>query len=169
LLSLSLERGIAKRAFWSVEAWLEFRTITLGFTLQRLFSTFPNSWPGFGILLLRLGAGIALICPGVAGFFGSPGTPTMVARNLIGVVGGTFLLVGLWTPAMGALVALDELWIAFSPGSSQPDGRMTHILLAVLTAGVAMLGPGAWSIDARLFGRTRFRMADGTRGRKPSL
>ena len=41
------------------------------------------------------------------------------------------------------------------------------MFLAVLTAGVAMLGPGAWSIDARLFGRKRFDMANASRGRKP--
>jgi putative oxidoreductase len=43
------------------------------------------------------------------------------------------------------------VWIAFSlPSPHLP------IFLAVLCASVAMLGPGAWSIDARLFGRRRF-------------
>ena len=83
--------------------------------------------------------------------------------------GGIFLLAGLWTPAMGALIALGELWVALSLDSSQPDNRLIHTFLAVLTAGVAMLGPGAWSIDARLFGRKRFKVGDRTRGRKPSL
>jgi putative oxidoreductase len=87
---------------------------------------------------------------------------------LIQAAGGIFLLAGLWTPVMGALIALDELWIAFSLYSSQPDSHWIHIFLAVLTAGVAMLGPGAWSIDARLFGRKRFKMEDPIRGRKPS-
>jgi putative oxidoreductase len=141
----------------------------MGFALQRLFSTFPNSWPGFGLLLQRLSVGAALIYLGISSFPGTPGARITVARDLIEVVGGIFLLAGLWTPAMGALIAIDELWIAFSLDSSQPDSRLTHIFLAVLTAGVAMLGPGAWSIDARLFGRKRFKMADGTRGGKPSL
>jgi uncharacterized membrane protein YphA (DoxX/SURF4 family) len=79
-----------------------------------------------------------------------------VARESIEAGGAFFLILGLWTPVAGALIALDEL-----------DGHWTHLFLAVLTAGVAMLGPGAWSIDARLFGRKRFDMADGTRGRKP--
>ena len=92
-----------------------------------------------------------------------------VARDLIEAAGGIFLPADLWTPVMGALIAIDELWIAFSLNSSQPDSRLIHIFLAVLTAGVAMLGPGAWSIDARLFGIKRFRMAGGNRGRKPSL
>jgi putative oxidoreductase len=91
-----------------------------------------------------------------------------VARGGIEAAGGIFVLAGLWTPVMGALIALDELWIAFSY-SLQPDSRLIHIFLAVLAAGVAMLGPGAWSIDARLFGRRRFVMGDRTRGRKPSL
>ena len=141
----------------------------LGCTLQRLFSTFPNSWPGVGLLLLRLGVGVALIDLGIRGLFGAVGVPITVPRDFIEAGGGIFLLAGLWTPVMGALIAIDELWIAFSLNSSQPDSLLIHIFLAVLTAGVAMLVPGAWSIDARLFGRKRFTMGDRTRGRKASL
>jgi putative oxidoreductase len=141
----------------------------VGCALQRLFSTFPNSWPGFGLLLLRLGVGIALLYLGLCRLFGTPGAPVTVARDFIGAAGGVFLIAGLWTPILGALIAVDELWIAFSLDSSQPDSRLMHIFLAVLAAGVAMLGPGAWSIDARLFGRRRFKAGDRTRGRKPYL
>jgi putative oxidoreductase len=84
------------------------------------------------------------------------GEPIAVARNLVTAGGGLFLLAGLWTPITGALIAIDELWIAFALYSSPLDGHWIHVLLAVLSAGVAMLGPGAWSIDARLFGRKRF-------------
>ena len=120
-------------------------------------------------MLLRLGVGIALIYLGISRLFGALGAPITVARDLIEAAGGIFLLAGLWTPVVGALIAVDEVWIAFSLHSSQPDSRLIHIFLAVLAAGVAMLGPGAWSIDARLFGRKRFKMEDRTRGRKPSL
>jgi putative oxidoreductase len=156
-------------AFWGVETWRKFHTIKLGCALQRLFSTFPNSWPGFGLLLLRLGVGVALTYLGIRGLFGAPGASITVAEDLIEAAGGIFLLAGLWTPIMGAVIAIDELWIVFSLYSSQPDNGLIHIFLAVLTAGVAMLGPGAWSIDARLFGRKRFTMGDRNRGRKPSL
>jgi uncharacterized membrane protein YphA (DoxX/SURF4 family) len=127
----------------------------MGCSLQRLFSTFPDGWPGFGLLLLRLGAGIALVCLAISGFL-AKGEPVSIASNLVAGIAGTFLATGLWTPVMGALIAMDELWIALSAYSSQRSGPWIHILLAVLTAGVAMLGPGAWSIDARLFGRKRF-------------
>ncbi len=139
--------------------------------MQRLFSTFPNGWPGSGLLLLRLAVGIALISFGISGFLAASGEPVALARDSIEAAGAIFLILGLWTPAAGALIALDELWIALSllssPSGGPPDGHWNHVFLAVLTAGVAMLGPGAWSVDARLFGRKRFDMADGTRGRKP--
>jgi putative oxidoreductase len=151
----------------------------LGFTLQRLFSTFPSGWPGRGLLLLRLGVGIALIYLGINHLginrlginrlSGAAGEPITLDRDLIEAAGGIFLLAGLWTPIMGVLLALDELCIAFMLYPALPDTRLIHIFLAVLSAGMAMLGPGAWSIDARLFGRKRFTMADRNRGRKPSL
>ena len=132
-------------------------TIETGCFLQRLFSTFPDGWPGFGLLLLRLGAGIALVCLAISGSL-PVGEPVSIARDLVAAIAGVFLAAGLWTPVMGALIAIDELWIAFSAYASHREGQWIHILLAVLTAAVAMLGPGAWSVDARLFGRKRFDM-----------
>jgi len=127
----------------------------MGCSLQRLFSTFPDGWPGSGLLLLRLGAGIALVCLATSGFL-AVREPVNIGRDLVAAIAGVFLATGLWTPVIGTLITLDELWIALSTYSSQRDGPWIHILLAVLTAGVAMLGPGAWSIDARLYGRKRF-------------
>ena len=69
---------------------------------------------------------------------------------------------------MGTLVAFDEVWIALLPYSPRREDSWIHIFLAILAVSVAMLGPGAWSIDARLFGRKRFEI-DRTRGRRPSL
>jgi uncharacterized membrane protein YphA (DoxX/SURF4 family) len=124
--------------------------------LQRLFSTFPDGWPGFGLLLLRFGAAIALISLSIADLSGPPGGSITVARDLLAAAGGILLLAGLLTPIVGALIAIDQLWIAFSVYALPRDGQWNHILLAVLTAAVAMIGPGAWSIDARRFGRQRF-------------
>jgi uncharacterized membrane protein YphA (DoxX/SURF4 family) len=52
---------------------------------------------------------------------------------------------------MGGLAAMIELLLAFSPAG----GSATHILLAILSVSLALLGPGAWSIDAQIFGRKR--------------
>jgi uncharacterized membrane protein YphA (DoxX/SURF4 family) len=119
-------------------------------------------------LLLRACLGVALIYFGIAGLAGKPRESLTLAPYLIANIGGAFLLAGLWTPVMGTVAALDEVWIALSLYSRQLEEAWLNIFLAVLAVSVAMLGPGAWSIDARLFGRKRFDI-DRTRGRRPSL
>jgi putative oxidoreductase len=116
--------------------------------LQRLFSTFANGWPGAGLLLLRLLTGAALIYYGIAELL-EANQLASVAPQIIGAGGGILLIAGLWTPVVGTLVTIVEVWIAFSRA-----GRpWIFIGLAALGAALAMIGPGAWSIDARLFGR----------------
>ena len=133
--------------------------------LQRLFSTFPDGWPGLGLALFRLGAGIPLIYCAITRMAGADGQWLTVGLSLIASAGGVLLLLGLFTPLTGIVVAVDELWRSLSPNVSQPHDRWIHILLAVLAAGVAMLGPGAWSVDARLFGRKLYDIGDRTRRR----
>jgi putative oxidoreductase len=69
--------------------------------------------------------------------------------DLTGAFLGLFILAGLWTPLVGALIAAVELWIVLAGASD----IWTSIILAALGGTLAMIGPGAWSIDARLFGR----------------
>jgi putative oxidoreductase len=69
--------------------------------------------------------------------------------HIIGACAGTLLLLGLWTPICGTLIAIVEVWIAFS----HAGGDGIAFMLAAFGATLAMIGPGAWSIDARLFGR----------------
>jgi uncharacterized membrane protein YphA (DoxX/SURF4 family) len=64
------------------------------------------------------------------------------------------LLVGFWTPVAGVSMAVAELSLAFS----HPHDPWIHIVLGALGAALAMLGPGAWSLDARLFGRKRIQL-----------
>jgi hypothetical protein len=59
------------------------------------------------------------------------------------------LLAGLWTPLAGTAVALVELCILVI-GTPEP---LLSVALATLGATLAMIGPGAWSADALLFGR----------------
>ena len=80
---------------------------------------------------------------------------TSIAPQIFGAAAGVFVIAGLWTPVSASLAALDQIWIVWSYPVSQRGDEWIHILLGVLCASVAMLGPGAWSIDARLFGRRR--------------
>jgi putative oxidoreductase len=128
--------------------------------LQRLFSTFASGWPGVGLLLLRLLTAAALIHFGIAGVLAAPPV-TIVVLQIIGAVAGILLLIGLWTPAAGTLAAIVKVWIAFSPFLSHSGDPWIPIVQAVLGAALAMIGPGAWSIDARLFGRKHITFPEG--------
>jgi putative oxidoreductase len=115
--------------------------------LQRLFSTFANGWPGVGLLIQRLFTGIALLHSGIVQLK----TPTtgLMMPEVSGAILGLFILAGLWTPLAGGLVAAVELWIVVAGGAN----IWMSLTLAVFGATLAVIGPGAWSIDARLFGR----------------
>jgi uncharacterized membrane protein YphA (DoxX/SURF4 family) len=122
--------------------------------VQRLFSGFDDGWPGTGLLLLRLLTGFALIHFGIANLRQDPPLATAVLQT-IGMAAGIFLLVGLWTPLAGALAATVKVCIYFMQYFSYSNDPWIPILQAVLGAVLAMVGPGAWSIDALLFGRKR--------------
>lgn len=121
-----------------------------GIVLQRLFSMFPRGWPGSGLLLLRLVVGILLLHDGIAALMGTPHALS-VWLQVIAAGGGVFLLAGLWTPVAGVLLAVTELGIVLTG----TDQLRNTILLATIGIVLAILGPGVWSIDARLFGRKR--------------
>jgi uncharacterized membrane protein YphA (DoxX/SURF4 family) len=109
-----------------------------------------------GLLILRLGAGVPLIYFSIGSLMGAElAQPASVASNAVGAAGGILLLIGLWTPIAGAAVALTQLVLLFLQPFSKQIDPFVHVFLPVLGAALAMLGPGAWSIDARLFGRKR--------------
>ena len=121
--------------------------------MQRLFSTFADGWPGGGLLLLRLLAGGALIYCEVTSVTSAPHFE-LAAPQILGAAAGVLLLAGLWTPLAGAVAAIVEAWIAFShSGNPTAATRGIPLMLAVLGASLSMIGLGAWSLDARFFGR----------------
>src|SRR5215469_10016350 len=118
-----------------------------GPVLRRLFSTFARGWPGVGLFLLRLVVGIVLIWGAVHRL--SSSAPIHVSVELSIVIGAALLLlIGLWTPVAGGLVVLIELrrvlWKLDDPSIS--------ILVGTMALALALLGPGFWSLDARLYG-----------------
>ena len=116
--------------------------------MQRLYSTFADRWPGVGLLLQRVVAAIMLICFCVIHLTDSSLSISMIP-HIIGACAGMLFLVGLWTPIVGTLIAVVELWIALTHFGNP----WISILLVTIGGTSAMLGPGAYSVDARLFGR----------------
>jgi len=76
--------------------------------------------------------------------------------EVLAIAGGMLLLAGLWTPVVGSLAAALGIWSIIS----RPGDPWACIFFATIGAGLALLGPGAWSVDARLFGWKRIDVPD---------
>ncbi len=121
--------------------------------MQRLYSTFPGAWPGFALLLLRCIAAAALIAYANLGVWLSL-EPILLLMHGLTIMTAMMLLGGLWTPAAGVTQALLELYGNFSGSAADLD----QLLWAAVGLCVAMLGPGACSMDSRRFGRRRIEV-----------
>jgi uncharacterized membrane protein YphA (DoxX/SURF4 family) len=115
--------------------------------IQRLFSTFPNSAPGAGLLLLRFCAGGQLMLEGLRQLF-DQATWTAQGLGVAQLLTSCLLIAGWLTPVASPCAALLVIGLALS------DNRWElHIAQAGIALGLLALGPGAWSIDARRYGR----------------
>jgi hypothetical protein len=125
--------------------------------MQRLFSTFPDGRPGAGLLLLRGGVGAWFVV--VSETYLAHGGQGSWWRLIVGVLAGASgasLLIGFLTP-IGVLAGLVAIGFSLSWSLLRAPAFLNEILAAlpavIATAAVFLLGPGALSLDARLFGR----------------
>ena len=119
--------------------------------MQRLFSTFPNSWPGIGLLLLRLAVGLPLILGAIPSLTAFTSTAWI---HVAAVLSAVLLLLGLWTPVAGAAqVVIETVFILMGTGPQD-----VHVTRAAIGVGLALIGPGTWSVDGLLYGRKRIAL-----------
>jgi hypothetical protein len=81
-------------------------------------------------------------------------SPAPVIVDVVTAGAAILLLIGLWTPIAGGLIAVVEFGLAWS----HPADPWTFVQFGVLGAALAMLGPGGCSVDARLFGRKHIQI-----------
>jgi uncharacterized membrane protein YphA (DoxX/SURF4 family) len=111
----------------------------------RLFSIFPSRGPGIALLLLRISVALTIVLDA------SSAEPSFVSPlmwaglSLVALA----LCIGFATPLAAVLGCFIQLAVWFAIGHS--NARLGVSVLNSLA--LALLGPGAYSLDARLFGR----------------
>jgi hypothetical protein len=113
--------------------------------MQRLFSMFPPGWPGLGLVLLRVSVAVSVLHDTYDTQKELPGW-TLIALAVLSVT----LSAGFLTP-MVAVLALVVRLVSLIGVSGGGEGGICMTILSALA--LAMLGPGAYSIDACRFGR----------------
>jgi uncharacterized membrane protein YphA (DoxX/SURF4 family) len=99
---------------------------------------------------MRLVAGSSLIAHGLMGLWSGQQAQLFIP-DAMGIVAGILLVVGLWMPIAGSIVVVLGVWKSMT----QPGDPWANIFLATIGIALALLGPGEWSADARLFGWKR--------------
>ena len=99
---------------------------------------------------MRVVLGSALIVRASMRLWGGSSLDVSVPAVLL-IGAGILMIAGLWTPAAGTAVALIEIWKMLMLSGD----KWGWLLLGTLGAALAMLGPGLWSLDARLYGWKR--------------
>jgi uncharacterized membrane protein YphA (DoxX/SURF4 family) len=106
---------------------------------------------------LRVAIGAVAIFDGVAALAESGNSAMAPLAGGLAVLSGASLLMGLFTPVASGLVAVGAIALALYrlplPAADPFDSKPLTVFVAVVAVAVALLGPGALSLDARLFGR----------------
>ena len=116
--------------------------------MQKRFSAFPEGWPGLGLLLLRVLVAVSVIVQAIAYVVATSLSVTGWMVAVLVVASSACLLLGFVTPIAAVLIGLASLTLALSTVPS-----IQSLDITVLAVVIGLLGPGAFSIDARMFGR----------------
>jgi uncharacterized membrane protein YphA (DoxX/SURF4 family) len=121
--------------------------------VRRFFSHFPDGRLGAGLLLLRAIVSLAGIGLVIARLTGSSASSLDMAGGALSIASGLTVLAGLFTTASAMIFATTVAWFWFPVHADVLRLGVPAALMTIANAvAISLLGPGAFSIDARLFG-----------------
>jgi hypothetical protein len=118
--------------------------------MRRLLGTFPDRSAGVALLILRLAVAAALVSG--ARLCAGPEAETLLALSRVAAI---LIVLGWYTlPAAvsAVVVSLCTFWVCREP---QADALGVNTLMIAILIAIGLLGAGAYSVDARLYGRRR--------------
>jgi putative oxidoreductase len=121
--------------------------------VQRFFSPFASGRAGVGLLLLRVAAALTAMSCGVVRLTESPNGALDKVSAALSIASGLAVLVGLLTTGSAIILAVTIAWFWFPVHSEARPQDLSAALLTIADGvTISLLGPGAFSVDARLFG-----------------
>lgn len=130
----------------------------MGMALQRTFSGFPSGGPGYALLLLRyvVGGTACVQAALLVDTTNQAATGFTVAAALVILI-GLAVIIGCTTPIASALLCLGGILATIESGSLGQlvlfESWNARLEFIAMSAALIPLGPGAYSLDARLYGR----------------
>jgi hypothetical protein len=128
------------------------------------------------LLLLRTAVGVTVIAQaGACLADGSRPALSTLAVVVMAVVGGVSLLIGFLTPVAGTASAVSSVliawdWVPFihahAPAAAFAEDRHIAVFVVIVAVAIVLLGPGASSLDAYLFGRREIIIPHESRSRR---
>jgi uncharacterized membrane protein YphA (DoxX/SURF4 family) len=134
---------------------MECNAMNIARVLFRWCPDFPSGPPGIGLLIARGALGLVFMIQGSFCLIDTdPGN--RLAGACAAFLGG-LLTIGFLTPIAGILGAIDGVLVVLSiiPDCSYPPTHSVYalFLIGVILVEILLAGPGAYSIDSRIFGR----------------
>jgi uncharacterized membrane protein YphA (DoxX/SURF4 family) len=141
---------------------LRFNLDTVKFcSVQRLYSMFPTGLPGIGLIAIRVTAAAMLLVDGSA--YAAPQSMGCAIGSLVAAV---CLVSGILTPYAATFAGCLELWRL----CTRDNVDLFHLIAAIVVSwALAVLGPGAYSVDNKIFGRRLVNLPLGSEGNSSDI
>jgi uncharacterized membrane protein YphA (DoxX/SURF4 family) len=122
-----------------------------------LFPAFPGGLSGIALFLFRAVLSVTLLLEARSCLSAGGDAPATWLVGFAALAAGALLLVGFLTPLAGVAAGMGGVVVALSGWTASTpvifESRLAIVLAMTVLVGIIVLGPGAFSVDARVFGR----------------